>query len=229
MKNIFSTIFILGIGLFVICLVPGPVLAGLANGGFEEDFSGWTQPTDNGNASISSYALISGVEFIPYEGDKMAGLGYYNRSNYVWENSISQEILISELDSSLGFYYNFWTFDEAPFDNPGFLVEINGKTAFSIRAGEVGDDILGNLDYTGWQYFSIDLSEYYSPGPRQASVRISFAAGNTGDTDGTYASGVFLDGVALMPNTPVVPVPSSLLLMMAGLLGVTGLNRKKKG
>lgn len=205
--------------LILICCTPGPVFAGIVNGGFESNFDSWTI---KGDVSISSVALIDAVVFSPYEGDKMAGLGYYDRSNYSWENAISQELTLTEDDEFLNFYYNFWTLDEAPFDNPGFMVTVNGKTEFFVQAGEIGDtlgigdDILGTLDYTGWQLVTIGLSEYYSADPnRPATIEIAFSAGNTGDTNPDYASGVFIDSI----STTATPIPGGALLLLSGLLG----------
>lgn len=223
MKNFVKTKILLGIALLLICAVPGTALAGIANGGFESGLDDWTV---TGDAAAANVAWLDGIRFDPVSGILMASLAYNKRSDYVWENTISQEIDLTQDDNYFGFYYNFWTYDEAPFDDPGFIVAINGKTILSKSAGDIGDGTLGTLDYTGWKFFSIDISEYYSP-TRPASIMVSFAAGNAGDTNPDYASGVFIDGMEITPDPPAVPVPTSLLLMVSGLLGFVGLRRRK--
>ena len=50
-------------------MVPGISLGALVNGGFEYDFMGWTI---GGNAAVVTEAMIDGVSFNPFEGEKMA-------------------------------------------------------------------------------------------------------------------------------------------------------------
>ncbi len=210
-----------------IFLFPAFGSAAIENGGFESNFDNWGT---NGITSISSVVNLpkadgSGdvVSFLPFEGDKMAGITYsaLQIDGFVWDNYIYQTVNLGPNDKHLSFYYNFWTYDEAPFDNPGFLVEINGKTEFSVKAGDIGDGVAGNLHYTDWQFYSIDVSGFYSDDPgRPASIRISFNAGNTADS--LNPSGVFIDAVAMN-----VPVPASVLLLASGIVGLVGLRRRK--
>ncbi|MCG7853819.1 MAG: PEP-CTERM sorting domain-containing protein [Methanosarcinaceae archaeon] len=200
--------------------------AALINGGFEGGFSDWTAA---GNTSVLMTANLgdgSGgtVAFNPYEGSNMASITYPAMAGSIWDNYIYQDVELGETDKYLNFAYNFWTYDEAPFDNPGFMVAINGKTVFSIAAGDIGDDTLGNLDFTGWTLISIPVEQYYDP-DRPVSIMISFNAGNTGDDQ--YASGVFLDAVS-MTESPV-PVPTTILLLGSGLVAMIGLRKKTKG
>ncbi len=204
--------------------------AALVNGGFKDNFNGWTF---SGNTSVLATANLedgSGgtVTFNPYEGKNMAAITYPNMSGSICDNYIFQDVELGESDKYLNFAYNFWTYDEAPFDNPGFEVEINGingKTVFSIGAGDIGDGELGSLDFTGWTLISILVEQYYNADPRPASIRISFNAGNTGDDQ--YASGVFIDAVSLSKHP--VPVPTTILLLGSGLVAMIGLRKKTKG
>ena len=154
---------------------------------------------------------------------------YPSMAGYIWDNYIYQNVQLGATDKYLNFAYNFWTYDEAPFDDPGFVVEINGKTVFSIAAGDIrdeefGDDVLGKLDFTGWTLISIPVDQYYDP-DRPASIRISFNAGNTGDNE--HPSGVFIDAVSVT-ETPV-PVPTTVLLLGSGLVAMIGLRKKTRG
>jgi hypothetical protein len=197
------------------------------NGDFETgDFTGWTPGGNNGIVSLANLLLDLGnpaagsLEVNPLEGQFMGAITYPAMEGFVYDNFIYQDVELGPQDIYLMFSYNFWTYDEAPFDNPGFTLEINGETVFSLSAGEIGDGEVGTLDFTGWTTVAIDVSQYYSDDPtRPVTIRIAFNAGNTGDNQ--FASGVFLDDIKL-----VVPVPASILLLGSGLLGLIGLRRK---
>lgn len=204
-----------------ICFFPVFVGAALINPGFEDDFTGWTT---GGNTSVVSGAKLSGVNFIPFSGNKMGALTLPAMTGSVLDNYIYQNMVIAENENYLNLYYNFWTYDEAPFDNPAFMVTINGMTKFSVSAGDIGDGTPGRLDYTGWQLYSIDISEYYAPDPRPATIRIAFHAGNTGDNQ--FPSGAFIDGLSITRTPQAVPVPIPLLLLGSGLIGLVGLKRR---
>ena len=209
--------------------------AAIVNGNFETgDFSGWTVGGNNGVVSLANLALdqndpeAGSLEVTPLQGQYMGALNYKEPHSkeapclqgFVYDNFIYQDVLLGEQDNILVLNYFFWTYDEAPFDTPGFAVSINGMAVFSLSAGDIGDGVLGTLDFTSWTTLAIDVSEYYSGDPdRPATIRIAFNAGNTGDNE--YASGVFLDDVQL-----VVPIPSTLLLFGSGLLGLIGWRRR---
>jgi hypothetical protein len=197
--------------------------AAIINGGFENNFNGWNY---FGNTSVQTFANLGGATdpFVPYEGERMAAITYPTMAGAIWDNYIYQDVALGETDNYLNFAYNFWTYDEAPFDNPGFMVAINGKTVFSIAAGDIGDDVLGNLDFTDWTLINIPVDQYYDPG-RPASIKISFNAGNTGDDQ--YPSGVFIDAVSVTESP--VPIPTTILLLGSGLVAMIGLRKKTKG
>jgi len=65
---------------------------------------------------------------------------YPSMAGYIWDNYIYQNVQLGATDKYLNFAYNFWTYDEAPFDDPGFVVAINSKTVFSIAAGDIRDE-----------------------------------------------------------------------------------------
>lgn len=217
---------------FFLCIVLVPGFssgADLINGGFEDDYVGWTY---GGNTGVVTGATVDSQMFTPFAGEKMGALSYPVMMGYVYDNYFYQDVVLEEEDNYLNFSFLFWTYDEAPFDTPGFLVEINGLTWFSLSAGDIGDGTLGTLDYTNWTSLSIPVGQYYSPG-RPVSIRISFNAGNTGDNQ--YPSGVFLDGTSITEVNlhPIVPIPSALLLLASGFLGLAGvrcgIHRRYKG
>ena len=203
--------------LFTAILLLFPVLAAaqMINGGFEDNYTGWTS---TGNTGIASIATIAGEIFLPYSGDKMGAITYPSTTGFIWENSLSQSVVLGPDDNYLVFYYNFWTLDEAPFDSPGFTVQVNGTEVFSTSAGDIGDGTVGTLDYTGWREFCYDVSGFYSEEPRLFTLQLQFNAGNTGDNQ--YPSGVFLDEVRLQANP--TPIPPTLLMLASGLVGLIG-------
>jgi hypothetical protein len=193
--------------------------AAIVNGGFETgDFTGWTATDSLGFnvAVVNSYEM--GVDtFAPYSGTYMAMLGSDTATtNYNIFN------LAMQLDPAgyaaapvLSFAYNFWSYDYAPYDNPGFSVLVNGQTVFSIGAGDVDTDGVGEkLDYTGWQTQNISLAPYLYG--LNGNVSIAFMAGDTFDR--ALRTGVFLDEVSMVPGA--VPIPSTTLLLGSGLAGL---------
>jgi hypothetical protein len=220
----------IGVYLLIVSLLMIPTFAGAAllNPGFEEGLNHWNPA---GTVSAPVQAFIEGTEFTPYEGNVMAALSDPTVGGNIWDNSIHQDVIIGSDDNFLNFVFIFWTLDEAPFDNPGFLMEINGKTILSMRAGDISNGA-GNLAYTqgpldGWTGISIPVSQYYSSSGRAASIRISFNAGNTGDS--LNPSGVFIDApldsddsftLAPIPGFKIVPIPGSVLLLGSGLGGI---------
>jgi len=195
---------------------------GLVNGGFEDNFLGWTTGGSTGVVTVANLPLVLGqpdeLTVTPVEGEKMGAITYPAMEGFVYDNFIYQDVLLEERDKLLVLHYFFWTYDEAPFDSPAFTVSINGMTMFDISAGDIGDGVLGTLDFTGWTELVIPVGQYYDPS-RPATIRIAFNAGNTGDNQ--YASGVFLDDIRLE-----IPIPGTVLLFGSGLLGLIGVRRR---
>ena len=213
----------LGLCFLWVVMVPGITFGAIINGGFEDDFAGWT---GGGSAAVVTAAMIDGVSFSPFAGEKMAVLSYPAMTGFLFDNYIYQDVPLEAVDNYLNFSLLFWTFDEEPFDKPGLLVQINNETWFSMDAGDIGDGALGTLNYTDWINLSIPVGQYYVPS-RPAQIRISFHAGNTGDND--YPSGAFIDGLCLTENNlyPIVPIPGAFLIFSSGLIGVLALRRRR--
>ena len=218
-------------------LIPSFAGAALINGGFEDGLANWDP---HGTVMATTELVLEGIPFEPYELDQMAAITLPGMTGHVMDNYILQEVTLESGDNYFNFVYIFWTLDEAPFDNPGFLMEINGKTILSMQAGDIGDGVVGTLDYTvggldgGWTGISVPIAQYYDP-VRPATIRISFSAGNTGDNQ--YPSGVFIDGPRQedglplspdpLPEYRVIPIPASLLLLGSGLIALIGIRRRR--
>lgn len=199
--------------------------AAIQNGGFEDDFDFWSAKEDTAVQTIANLDDGKGgtVTVNPFRGEKMAAIANPTTTGFVSDNAIYQNVILGPNDKFLIFAYNFWTYDEAPFDSPAFVVSVDAITSLTLNAGDAGgDNDTGTLDITGWQTAVIPVSQFYVPGMgvRPLSVRLTFSAGNTGDAD--FPSGLFVDDVRLSE----VPIPSTLLLLSSGLLGLIGLRRR---
>lgn len=207
-----------GVALLVLCASPAWAVssAGIVNGGFETgDFTGWTATTGFGNVSVVSGQAIEGVEFTPHEGVYMAMIGSNAPGpNY---NMLNQVIQLTPAVGSFSFWYNFWSSDYDPYDRNAFQVLVNGVSVFSLDAGDV-DKAPESFGYTGWTRQVIRLSDVFDVVPG-GTISIGFMAGDTGDM--ALHSGAFIDSVR------AVPLPASALLLLVGLLGVTGFKARR--
>ncbi|RLI52331.1 MAG: hypothetical protein DRP09_18160 [Candidatus Thorarchaeota archaeon] len=218
--------------IFIVLFLVQVSYAAIINGGFETgDFSGWstTQSIGGNLAVVQSYILNTlsdgsgdDIIFLPYEGNYMAVIGSESAETN-W-NVFNQLI---QLDPQwydapvLSFAYNFWSYDYEPWDSPGFQVLVNGTPVFSLSPADIDTDgENGGLDYTGWQVVTIDLCPYLN-GIFHGNITIDFMAGDTGDE--ILRTGVFLDNIEIRN----VPLPSSLLFLASGMLGIFGLRRKR--
>jgi hypothetical protein len=182
--------------LCVIGVVSVPVFAtaDIFNGGFEENFDGWMA---DGFTSVVTVANLQDgsvtVLFEPKADEKMAAVGMGGGSIEI--NRISQTVTLKNGDETLRFAFNVWTYDEG--SGNIFAVLVNGSPEFSVNASGIGDTLIGNLDFTGWQWGTIDLSSF-NPGP----VFIEFKAGSDPNLSlcETCPSGVFLDEIQILTD-----------------------------
>lgn len=138
--------------------------------------------------------LSSEFDMTPKEGTQSAKIG--DTEDYgkeVWLNGLGQSIASGA--KNLSFWYNFYTYDDAGYDEPGFSVKVNNKEVFNLWASDVWDYYYLGLDipaYTGWQQMSVDLTQFETP-----YLGVSFYAGNTNGVLGDYynQSWVYLDKV----------------------------------
>ncbi len=193
---------------------------GFQNPSFETgDFAYWTTggivSVITGNSYVSS----------PKDGNYMALISMpgnppdYAGGGYVYENYISQRI-----DASVGqisFWYNLFTTDY-DYDQPAFMVKINGQEVFSIDAEDVLDEWQDPVYYTGWTLFTYDLSSY------TGLVDVAIYAGNTDDN--YYNSWAYIDCFSpqeiFSPQAPI-PEPATALLLLGALPELHFWHRKK--
>ncbi|AEH44537.1 protein of unknown function DUF1555 [Thermodesulfatator indicus DSM 15286] len=200
-KGILGLVF----GLVLCLVLPLSVQAVIINGSFETgDLTGWAA---GGQAGVQSSVVFEGlyaawigtVDFNDDDTNDFTGEG--GTEGYT-NNWISQIINVSGM-ASLSLYYNYYTWDFAGWDEPGFEIQINGNPVLSINAGDIdttGDET--SLDFTGWQLFTYDLTNYPFD-----TLTLTIYAGNTGDD--IIQSWVYIDAVRLNP----IPEPSSILLL----------------
>ncbi len=127
----------------------------ISNGNFVSGLTDWTTAGDvivsGGMAKIGSDSSDPN-----YEG------------NYVWENRLMQSFEAGT--KTLGLQYDFHTYDGSVFDDPGFLIRLNGQEIFSLAASDVSGGS------TGWQQFLYDLSDY---SPADGKLNLAIYSGNT--------------------------------------------------
>lgn len=162
------------------------------NGSFEDGLAEWSV--------IGEVNLISGSEngVEPLAGTQMVRIGSDNSDIFYDGNSVDVNILSQEIDhlilgeglSSVGFWYNFMTYEDGwGFDEPGLMVFVGDRMVHQVWAGDVTNDFdFTTLDSTGWRYISINLAQVTDP-----TISLVFYSGNTGDL--SRQSFVYLDGV----------------------------------
>lgn len=156
----------------------------IVNGDFETgDLTGWTA---TGSVQVISSDTISNPEttITPSQGNWMIRIGNPdNPGNWLWENR-----LIASFESgakNLSLSYNFFSRDFNPFDQPGFLIRLNGQEIF--RLNNLESDGTTALT-TGWQEFYYDLTNH-----NDSKINLSLYAGNTADKNNQ--SWVYVDKI----------------------------------
>ena len=165
-------------------------------------FDNWQQ-----RGSVSQVGANQEFEANPYDGSLMARVGDTGDSgNEVWLNGLGQSI--NSGAKTLSFWYNFYSYDDLPFDAPGFSVVINGQEVFNLYAADIWNyysdtanyDSQADTNHTCWQKSYIDLTSFETD-----FLGISFYAGNT-NTE-LEQSWVYLDKVT---TTEVVAKQSTV-------------------
>lgn len=153
----------------------------IINGGFEnETLYPWESTgeviTLNSQTITDSYPTDP-LTVKPYQGKQMIRLGNdQSIGSYTWENR-----LMGSFDpgpKTISLYYNFFTRDVSFFDDPGFLIRLNGKEIFRLNtlSPNPNDEPDGSARSTGWKRFVYDLSDQTNE-----KINLSLLAGNTED------------------------------------------------
>ncbi|WP_457571682.1 hypothetical protein [Desulfovulcanus sp.] len=215
MEGIKKYFFLLIIAMAIFAFFSPKAQAAIENPDFETgDLTGWTSA---GQADVQSDIVHSGsfaayIGTVDLERDDENDFTGAN-GDYIYNNYISQTFDVTGMES-LNLYYNVYTWDSAPLDDPAFVIKINGISVFSLKANDISNDS------TGWQLFTYDISEYTDP------ITLAIYAGNTDDT--LFQSWAYVDDVSLTAPPPApVPLPSTIAMLLPGLLFGFGLCRKR--
>jgi signal peptidase I len=189
----------------------------ISNGDLETgDTTGWTTA---GNVSVVNSDTITSpsTTVTPYDGTYMARIGHVDGSagNYVWENRLMQSY--DSGAKSMSLFYNFYSRDAAPYDDPGFFIRVNGKEVLKVNTTTVNPSAIndGVARSTGWNEFYYDLSSH-----TDAKVNLAIYAGNT--TDKLNQSWVYIDKV----TSYFVSAPAAAAYLLSGSdnVGGSGIN-----
>ncbi len=149
--------------------------------------------TNNLNASEFNLSGEAGLWKIPdsyeiqaFAGSRMLIIGNTNdqiEGNNLFENNLG--FVFPNNSKTISFYYNYYSADEYPFDDPGFIFSVNGNPIFQVASGDLSGNNL--VKSTGWKQFFYDISG------REGDTNIEFFAGNT--EDNFRQSWVYLDEI----------------------------------
>jgi len=169
----------------------------ISNGEFS-GLSGWDYA---GNVSTMYSDALTNTTATVYtpSGSSMVRLGVPTDTTpaYTWESRIMQSFAAGA--KSLSLMYNYFSRDYPSFDDPGFLVRLNGQEVFSTSAYTVNPSGYSDQKWrsTGWQTFTYDLSTY------EGMINLAVSSGNTDDT--SYQSWAYVDKI----TTYYIAAPSS--------------------
>jgi len=202
-------------GLLVVALTMGlanAAHAGLANTGFEAgDLTGWTlSPANEADlyASVETswtawddrtYSAPEGQYFVQLTAG--AGTGVYTVLSQTFTVMAGEQFTLS---GKAAFNGN----DEYPNNDDAYVKLSYGTTTDFLWTSNIQS--VGDYTSTDWQDWTTTLLA-------EGTYTLSFGVANQGDN--------YFNSVALFDVNPV-PVPSAVLLLGSGLLGLAGLRRK---
>lgn len=173
----------------------------VVNGSFEDGLAGWLTI---GDVAGTSEERIGETETSPVSGTKMVRLGSPSIPRV-------QSRLLQALPNqakSLKLSYLLTTYDHLPFDNPAFLIRINGVTLFQANPllanpANLTENILKN---SGWRNLELDLTKFDTP-----YLNLEFIVSNNGD--GQRPTWVYLDNIstdfAIVPGNNLFTIESN--------------------
>jgi hypothetical protein len=134
--------------------------------------------------NINLWKSDDGYQNSSHEKNKMLRIGSLS-STVEGNNYLDNQFSFSFLNQSktLSFYYNYFSDDEYPFDDPGFLLRINNEDVFKLNNLDIK-----NGNSTGWKQFFYDISKY------EGVVTLDFFAGN--NFDNFRQSWIYLDQIS---------------------------------
>lgn len=151
------------------------------NGDFESGLNGWT--TSGEVSLLESDQFIESEPLMPFSGSKMIRLGSQLSSSS--SHSLKK---VFPRSRNLRFSYLLATGDHLPFDNPAFVVRINGQTVYTVSALQANPAISidSKIRFGHWQEIQIYLGDYNSE-----SNELELILEN--NNDGLRPSWIYLD------------------------------------
>lgn len=167
--------------------------------------SGTQSTVDNANSgyfSVSNASTTSGTGTLTYDGDDNDATGVDSYG-------------LGGLDLTDGMVDNVFAFDiiaaDLPFD---YTLTVWDEDSSDSYMGVIPGGTFGSSEMIAFSSFTgIDFSNV-------GALQLSFA--------GTQASDLSIDNFRTAGDTPAVPLPASLPLLLAGLGGVAAVARRKK-
>ena len=149
----------------------------LTNGDFESDLDAWFTSGDVEVVSAEG-------EVAPVSGNRLVRLGAA-KSPYGTHRLMG---ILPKGAKNLSFFYRLATRDHSPFDNPTFLVRINGQTVYQTNTIEANPGSLPDdqLRISSWRKLEFDLTAFEAE-----YVNLELVVSNNGDS--LRPSWVYLD------------------------------------
>jgi len=183
------------------------------------DLSGWAA---GGQADVQGDIVRSGshaayIGTVDFDMDEKNDFTEASGGATIHGNSLFQEIDVAPGMTTLDIWYNVFTWDCSPWDDPAFEITIFGQM-LTVSAGDIRSTCqpvaLGN---TGWQLSSHDISNHAG-----SVIWLTFYAGN-GPEAGPLQSWAYIDDIVIH-----APEPSQALLYACALVTLAVLRRRAR-